>query len=110
MSHDIGLAVVSHIHDRAVLGIELPYRVVTGNAAVLAEGYDYLVLKYGFGVNNDRLLKVGGDHCRSVHLSTSAMPCITYMAFGRAMPLPHILYSAESVWSLLYHVSICFFV
>jgi hypothetical protein len=41
---DIGLAVVSDIHDRAVLGIELAYRVVPCYAAVFAEGCDNLVL------------------------------------------------------------------
>ena len=41
---DIGLTVVSDVHDRAVLGVELAYRVVPGYAAVLTEGYDNLVL------------------------------------------------------------------
>lgn len=44
MTPDISLAVVSHIHDRAVLGVELTYRMVPSYAAVLTEGYDDLVL------------------------------------------------------------------
>ena len=41
---DISFAVVSHVHDSAVLGVELAYRVVPGYAAVFTEGYDNLVL------------------------------------------------------------------
>lgn len=41
---DISFAVVSHVYDSAVLGVELTYRVVPGDAAVLTEGYDNLVL------------------------------------------------------------------
>lgn len=41
---DISLAMMTHVHDRAVLGVELTYRVVPSDAAVLTEGYDYLVL------------------------------------------------------------------
>lgn len=44
MTPDISLAMVSYVHDRAVLGVELPYRVISRNAAVLTEGYDNLVL------------------------------------------------------------------
>ena len=44
VSPDISLAVVSHVYDSAVLGVELTYRVVPGDAAVLTEGYDDLVL------------------------------------------------------------------
>jgi hypothetical protein len=41
---DIGLAVLSDSDDGAVLGVELPYRVVYGVAAVSAERSDNLVL------------------------------------------------------------------
>jgi hypothetical protein len=41
---DISLSVVTHVNDRAVLGVELTYRVVSSYAAVLTEGYDNLVL------------------------------------------------------------------
>ena len=44
MTPDISFAVVSHVHDSAVLGEELTYRVVPSDAAVLTEGYDNLVL------------------------------------------------------------------
>lgn len=44
MTPNISLAVVSHIHDSAILGKELAYRMVSSNAAVLTEGYDNLVL------------------------------------------------------------------
>ena len=44
MTPDISLAVVADVHDSAVLGVELTYRVVSCYAAVLTEGYDYLVL------------------------------------------------------------------
>ena len=44
MAPDIGLAVVSDVYDRAVLCVELAYRVVTSYAAVLTEGYDNLIL------------------------------------------------------------------
>ena len=52
MPPDIGFAVLTDVYNRTVLGEELPYRVVPSDAAVLTEGYDYLVLEYGFGVNN----------------------------------------------------------
>ena len=44
MTHDVTLAVMAHVHDSAVLGVELAYRVVPSDAAVLTEGYDNLVL------------------------------------------------------------------
>lgn len=44
MTMNVGLAMLTHTNDTAVLGIELTYRVVTSDAAVLTEGYDYLVL------------------------------------------------------------------
>jgi hypothetical protein len=44
MTHNVRLAVVSHIHETAVFRKKLPYRMVPSNAAVLTEGYDYLVL------------------------------------------------------------------
>lgn len=44
MTHDVAFAMMTHVHDRAVLGVELTYRVVPSYAAVLTEGYDYLVL------------------------------------------------------------------
>jgi hypothetical protein len=44
MTHDVAFAVMTHVHDRAVLGVELTYRVVPSDAAVLTEGYDNLIL------------------------------------------------------------------
>ena len=44
MAPDISLAVVSHVYDSTVLGVELAYRVISSYAAVLTEGYDDLVL------------------------------------------------------------------
>lgn len=44
MAENVSFAVVSDVYDRAVLSVELPYRVVTSYAAVLTEGYDNLVL------------------------------------------------------------------
>jgi hypothetical protein len=44
MSHNVAFTVMSDVHDRAVLCIELPYRVVTGYTSVLTEGYDDLIL------------------------------------------------------------------
>ena len=44
MSPDISLAVVPDVHDGAVLSVELPHRMVSGDAAVLTEGYDDFVL------------------------------------------------------------------
>lgn len=41
---DIGLAVLTHPNDRAVLGVELAYRVVYSVTAVLTESRDNLVL------------------------------------------------------------------
>ena len=41
---DIGLAMVADTDDTAIFRIELAYRVVHRIAAVLTEGYDYLVL------------------------------------------------------------------
>lgn len=56
MTENVGFTVMTDVHDRAVLCVELPYRVVTSYAAVLTEGHDDLVLKYCFCVNIDRLL------------------------------------------------------
>ena len=47
---------LADVYEGTVFRIELTYRVVHGIAAVLTEGCNYLVLKYGFGVNKDRLL------------------------------------------------------
>lgn len=58
---NIGLAVVADVYEGAVFRVELADRVVPGDAAVLTEGCDYLVLKYGFGVNKDRLPGESGD-------------------------------------------------
>lgn len=55
MAPDISLAVVADTDDTAVLGVELTDRVVYGIAAVFTQSSDNLVLKYGFGVNKDRL-------------------------------------------------------
>ena len=52
MTHDVAFAVVPHVHETAVFREKLPDRMVPSDAAVLTEGYDYLVLKNGFGVNN----------------------------------------------------------
>lgn len=41
---DISLAVLTDSDDTAVFREELTYRMVTSDAAVLTEGYDYLVL------------------------------------------------------------------
>ena len=60
MPSDIGFAVVSDVYHRTVFRIKLTYGVVPGDAAVLTEGNDDLVLEYSFGVNKDRLLN-GGD-------------------------------------------------
>ena len=62
---NIGLAMVTDIDDTAVFRKELTYGVVPRNAAVLTEGYDNLVLEYGFGVNNDRLPGCGWRSSRS---------------------------------------------
>ena len=52
VAENISLAVMADVYDRAVLGVELAYRVVSSDAAVLTQGYDDLILQYGFGVNN----------------------------------------------------------
>jgi hypothetical protein len=52
VTHDIALSVVTHVHETTVFREKLPDRMVPSYAAVLTEGYDYLVLKNGFGVNN----------------------------------------------------------
>jgi hypothetical protein len=44
MTPYISLAVVADVHDRAVLGVELPDRVVSSDAAVLTKSHDNLVL------------------------------------------------------------------
>lgn len=44
MPPDIGFAVLTDVHDSAVLGVELAYRMVYSVAAVLTEGCDNLVL------------------------------------------------------------------
>jgi hypothetical protein len=44
MTPNIGLAVMTNVDDRAVLGVELPYRVVDCIAAVPTESHDYFVL------------------------------------------------------------------
>ena len=44
MTHNVGLAMVTDVDDTAVFRNELTYRVVPSDAAVLTEGYDYLVL------------------------------------------------------------------
>jgi hypothetical protein len=41
---DISLAMLTDTDDRTVLGVELPYRVVDGVAAVFTERRDNLVL------------------------------------------------------------------
>ena len=41
---DIGFAVVADTNDSAVLGVELAYRVVPGDAAVFTQSSDNLVL------------------------------------------------------------------
>ena len=56
MTPDVRFAVIADPDNGAVFRVELPYRVVPGNAAVLTEGGDDLVLQYGFGGNKDRLL------------------------------------------------------
>lgn len=55
MSENIGLAVGADFYDATVFRVKLPDRVVPSDTAVLTEGYDNLVLKFGFGVNKDRL-------------------------------------------------------
>ena len=44
MPENIGFAMLTDIHDATVLRIELPNGVVSRHAAVLAEGYDDLIL------------------------------------------------------------------
>ena len=55
MTHDIGFAMLTHTNETTILGVELTYRVVPSDAAVFTQSSDNLVLKYGFGVNKDRL-------------------------------------------------------
>jgi hypothetical protein len=62
---DIGLAMVTDVYDTAVFREELTDRMVPRYAAVLTEGYDNLVLEYGFGVNKDRLPDNGWRSSRS---------------------------------------------
>lgn len=56
MPRYVGLAVLAYVNDGTVFCVELTYRVVSCYAAVLAEGNDDFILKYGFGVNGNRLL------------------------------------------------------
>lgn len=42
--HDVALAVFPDVNDTAILGEELPYRMVPNDAAVFTESDDYLVL------------------------------------------------------------------
>jgi hypothetical protein len=44
VAHDIRFAVLTDSDDTAVFREELADRVITSDAAVLTEGYDYLVL------------------------------------------------------------------
>lgn len=44
MTPNISLAVMTDVHDTAVLRVELSDRVISCYAAVLTEGYDNLVL------------------------------------------------------------------
>lgn len=64
MTPDVSFAVMTDVHDTAVLGVELSDRVVSCYAAVLTEGYDDLVLQFCFGIYIDRLLN-GGRSRRS---------------------------------------------
>lgn len=57
MPRYVGLAVLADVNDGTVFRVELTYRVVSRYAAVLAEGNDDFILKYGFGVNGNRLLR-----------------------------------------------------
>ena len=59
MTPHVSLAVVTDIHYRAILCKELPDRMVSGDAAVLTEGYDDLVLQNRLLVNIDRLRSWG---------------------------------------------------
>ena len=44
MTHDVGFTMLTDVDDATVLREELPDRMITGNAAILAEGYDDFVL------------------------------------------------------------------
>ena len=44
MPPDIGFAMMSYVYYGAILSKELPYRMISRNASVLAEGYDNLIL------------------------------------------------------------------
>lgn len=44
MTSDVGFAVMPDIYGGAVLGVELPYRVIESDASVLAERHDNFVL------------------------------------------------------------------
>lgn len=44
VAHDVGFAMMTDVHDAAVLRIELPDRVVTSDTSVLTESHDDLVL------------------------------------------------------------------
>lgn len=55
VAHEIGFTVLTDVNDTTILGKELPHRMVTNDAAVFTEGYDYLVLQLRFGIDKDRL-------------------------------------------------------
>ena len=44
MTENVAFAVVSHVHETTVFRKKLPDRMVPSYAAILTEGYDYLVL------------------------------------------------------------------
>ena len=44
MPPDIGFAIIPDIYYGAVLGEELPYRVISSDTSIFTEGYDYLIL------------------------------------------------------------------
>jgi hypothetical protein len=44
MTPDVSFAMMTDVHDTTILGVELPYCVVTRYAAVLTEGYYDFVL------------------------------------------------------------------
>ena len=50
MAENIGLTVLSDIHDGAVFRIKLAHRVISGDAAMLTEGGYNLVLKCGLTI------------------------------------------------------------
>jgi len=50
VSKNIGFAMLTDIHDGSVFCVELTHRVVSCHATVLAQGCDYLVLEFSFGI------------------------------------------------------------